>query len=158
MQTLTQALEKPLSEVEARQAVASSIALEHLLGMDDQPLQQITLRVSIEQHDGEKTELLMPGVTLSLLSKLLRELGHGKSVVVLATDTEVTTQQAADFLKVSRPYVVKLLEQGKIPFRLVGPRRRVLLGDLLRYKEQEEAARQRGLDELVAEAQRLGMY
>ena len=93
-----------------------------------------------------------------MLSKILRELGNGKNVVVVATDTEVTTQQAADFLSVSRPYLVKLLEEGKIPFRLVGPRRRVRLGDMLRYMEQEESERHRGLDELVAEAQRLGMY
>ncbi|MCX6379007.1 MAG: excisionase family DNA-binding protein [Armatimonadetes bacterium] len=158
MQTLTQPTNKPLSEVEARQAEASSIALQHLLGKDDQPLQQVTLRVSIERPDGEKAEILLPGATLSLLSKILRELGHGKNVVALATDTEVTTQQAADFLKVSRPYVVKLLEEGKIPYRLVGPRRRVSLGDLLHYKEQEETERHRGLNELVAEAQKLGMY
>src|SRR5579862_6394139 len=158
METLIQPTNKPLSENEARQAEASSVAMQHLLGKDDQPLEQITLRVSIEQPDGEKAELLLPGVTLSLLSKMLRELGQGKNVVVLATDTEVTTGQAADFLKVSRPYVVKLLEEGKIPFRLVGPRRRVLLGDLLRYKEQEDAERHRGLDELVAEGQKLGMY
>jgi excisionase family DNA binding protein len=100
----------------------------------------------------------LPRASLPLLSQILRELGKGKNVVVLATDTEVTTQQAADFLKVSRPYLVKLLEEGKIPFRKVGPRRRVALEALLRYKEQEEAERHRGLDELVAEAQRLGMY
>jgi excisionase family DNA binding protein len=158
MQALTQHTNKPLSEVDARQAEASSVTLQHLLGKDEQSLQQMTLRVSIEQSDGEKAEVLLPGVTVSLLSKILRELGHGKNVVVLTTDTEVTTQQAADFLKVSRPYVVKLLEEGKIPYRLVGPRRRMLLGDLIRYKEQEEAERHRGLDELVAEAQKLGMY
>lgn len=158
METLIQPTNKPLSEVEARQAEASSVAMQHLLGKDDQPLKQITLRVSIEQPNGEKAELLLPRVTLSLLSKMLRELGHGKNVVVIATDTEVTTGQAADFLKVSRPYVVKLLEEGKIPYRLVGPRRRVLLADLLRYREQEESERHRGLDELVAEAQKLGMY
>jgi len=149
---------KPLSEIEARQAEASGITLQHLLGNAEQPSKQITLRVTIEQPDGKKAELLLPGVTLSLLSKILTELGHGKNVMVLATDREVTTQQAADFLNVSRPYFVKLLEEGKIPYHLVGPRRRVLLGDLQRYKQQEEAARHRGLDELVAEAQKLGMY
>jgi excisionase family DNA binding protein len=157
MQTLTHSTNKPLSEDEARQAEASSLALSHLLGQE-LLIQKTTLRMSVERPDGEKAELLLPSSALPLLSKILRELGHGKNVVVLATDTEATTQQAADFLKVSRPYFVKLLEEGKIPFRKIGPRRRVLLGDLLRYKEQEEAERHRGLDELVAEAQKLGMY
>ena len=158
MQTLTQPTNKPLSEDEVRQAEASSVALLHLLGKEGQPFQKATLRVSVERPDGEKTELLLPGATLPLLSKILKELGHGKNIVVLATDTEVTTQQAADFLKVSRPYFVKLLEEGRIPFRKIGPRRRVLLGDLLHFSEQEEAERHRGLNELVAEAQKLGMY
>ena len=158
MQTLTQMTQNPLSEAEARQAEASSVALQRLMGKEEHPLSGATLRVSVEQPGGETSELALPGVTLSLLSSILRELGHGKNVVVLATDTEVTTQQAADFLKVSRPYFVKLLEEGKIPYRLVGPRRRVLLEDLLRYQEHEELARRRGLDELVAEAQKLGMY
>jgi excisionase family DNA binding protein len=89
---------------------------------------------------------------------VLKELGHGKGVAVVATDTEVTTQQAADFLNVSRTYFVKLLEESKIPYRTVGPRRRVLVEDLLAYKAHEEAERHRGLDELVAEGQKLGMY
>ena len=71
------------------------------------------------RSDGEKSDLLLPTAALPLLSKILREIGHGKNVVVLTTDTEVTTQQAAEFLTVSRPYFVKLLEEGKIPFRLV---------------------------------------
>ncbi|HLK60117.1 MAG TPA: excisionase family DNA-binding protein [Chthonomonadaceae bacterium] len=158
MQTLTQPSNKPLSEDEARQAEATSVALQHLLEKKKVPFEKATLRVGVEQPGGEKAELLLPDASLPLLSAILRELGRGKNVVVLATDTEVTTQQAANFLKVSRPYFVKLLEEGKIPYRLVGPRRRVLLGDLLRYKEQEEAERHRGLDELVAEAQKLGMY
>lgn len=158
MQPLTYPNNQSLSADEVRQAEASGVKLQRLLGKKTASLENATLRVSVEQPGGEKTELFLPDASLSLLSTILRELGHGKNVVVLATDTEVTTQQAADFLKVSRPYFVKLLEEGKIPFRLVGPRRRVLLGDLLHYKEQEETARHRGLDELTAEAQKLGMY
>jgi excisionase family DNA binding protein len=158
MQTRTPLNNKPLSEDEARQAEASSATLQRLLGKQEPPLPKTTLRVSVEEPDGQKAELPLPQAALPLLSALLHELGKGKSVVVLTTETEVTTQQAADFLKVSRPYLVKLLEAGQIPFRRVGPRRRVLLGDLLHYKEREEAERHRGLDELVAEAQRLGMY
>jgi len=158
MQALTYPTNAPLSAEEVRQAETTSVALQHLLGKQTAPSEKATLRVSVQQPDGERAELELPDASLPLLSAILRELGHGKNVVVLATDSEVTTQQAAVFLKVSRPYIVKLLEEGKILYRLVGPRRRVLLGDLLRYKEQEDAERHRGLDELVAEAQKLGMY
>ena len=158
MQSLTYPNKQSLSADDVRQAEASGLELQRLLEKKSASLQKATLCVSVEQPGGEKSELFLPDASLSLLSTILRELGHGKNVVVLATDTEVTTQQAADFLKVSRPYFVKLLEERKIPFRLVGPRRRVLLRDLLHYKEQEETARHRGLDELAAEAQKLGMY
>lgn len=158
MQSVTYPNSQSLSADEARQAEASCVELQRLLGKSMATSEKAILRVSVEQPDGEKAELLLPDASLSLLSTILRELGHGKNVVVLATDTELTTQQAANFLKVSRPYVVKLLEEGKIPYRLVGPRRRVLLGDLLRYNDQAEAKRHQGLDELAAEAQKLGMY
>ncbi len=158
MRNVTQPTNKLLSEDEARQAGAFSVALQRLLNEPEQHFQPPTLRVSIEQSNGEKSELLLAGATLPLLSTILRELGNGKNVVVLATDTEVTTQQAAEFLNVSRSYLAQLLEERKIPFLLTGPRRRILLGDLLRYKEQEEVERHRGLDELAAESQKLGMY
>lgn len=163
MMTLT--LPKPtiLSEDEKRLAEVSSKTLQDILrfhdgGKVDEPFQKATLRVSVERGDGEKTDIALPEAAFSLLLSVLKELGHGRGVTVVATDTEVTTQQAADFLNVSRPYFVKLLEESRIPYRTVGPRRRVLVEDLLSYKAREEAERHRGLDELVAEAQVLGMY
>jgi excisionase family DNA binding protein len=158
METLIQSGNGPLSETEARQAGASGETLRRFLGPEQPARQTKILRVCVEDPEGQRTELLLPSLSLSLLSRILNELGSGKSVVVLTTDAEVTTQQAADLLKVSRPYVVKLLQDGKIPFRTVGPRRRVLLEHLLRYKEREEAERHHGLDELAAEAQKLCMY
>jgi excisionase family DNA binding protein len=163
MMTLT--LPKPtvLSEDEIRLAELSSKTLQDIIrshdaGKADESFQKATLRVSVERGDGEKADVALPEAAFPLLLSVLKELGHGKGVAVVATDTEVTTQQAADFLNVSRPYFVKLLEEGKIPYRTVGPRRRVLVADLLAYKAREEAERHRGLDELVAEAQKLGMY
>lgn len=71
---------------------------------------------------------------------------------------ELTTQQAADLLQVSRPYVVKLLEEGKIPFRTVGHYRRVSYRGLLEYMKQEDARRDQIMRELVAESEALGLY
>jgi excisionase family DNA binding protein len=71
---------------------------------------------------------------------------------------EMTTQEAANFLNVSRPYFVKLLEQGKIPYHKVGVRRRVRLEDLLRYIEENKKSAAQALNEMAAEHQRLGLY
>lgn len=147
-----------LSEEEIRLAESSSKSLQDIIRIHEEGEGEAsTLRISIEREGG-KTVAALPEAAVSLLLSVLKELGQGREVVVIATDTEVTTQQAADFLNVSRPYVVKLLEEGKIPYRTVGPRRRVRVADLLAYKAEEEADRHRGLDALAAEAQKLGMY
>ena len=107
--------------------------------------------------DGEGETVSVPTSALRLFLHLLTEMSQGHSVTLVPTHAELTTQQAADILNVSRPYLVKLLDEGKIPSRAVGKYRRVRFDDLMAYKRKDDDARAKILDQLTAEAQELGM-
>jgi excisionase family DNA binding protein len=109
-------------------------------------------------EDGEKVETVaVPASALRLLLHMLTEMSQGNAVALIPTHAELTTQQAATLLNVSRPYVVKLLDEGRIPFRTVGKYRRVRFDDLMAYRRKDDEARAKILDQLTAEAQEIGM-
>ena len=114
------------------------------------------LTLSVAGDYARETVELPPSVA-ALLLEILEDMAAGSDVAVLRRDAELTTQQAADYLNVSRPFLVGLLEAGDVPFRRVGTHRRVRFEDLRRYKHVTDAARRGALDELAADAQELDM-
>lgn len=103
------------------------------------------------------TAVTIPPAASDLLLKILEQMAKGIEVTVIPIETELTTQAAANVLNVSRPYLVKLLDSGQIPYRRVGAHRRVKVQDLLGYKQSNEARSKAALEELASEAQKHGL-
>jgi excisionase family DNA binding protein len=112
------------------------------------------LRVRIPETN-ETVEL--PASAVKLLVQLLSEMAEGNAVTLIPIHAELTTQQAADLIGVSRPFLVKVLEEGRLPFRKVGTHRRILYSDLIAYRDKIDERRHKALDELAAEGQKLKM-
>jgi excisionase family DNA binding protein len=107
--------------------------------------------------DREAETIILPDQALRLLLDVLSNMADGNSVTLVPVDAELTSQQAAELLNVSRPFLVRLLENGQIPYHKVGKHRRVRLKDVMAYKHRIDKKRDEVLDELVAEAQELGL-
>lgn len=106
---------------------------------------------------GDEDEIALPTSAYNLLIEILKQMAQGNTFRLIRVKPELTTQEAADILNVSRPYLITLLESGKIPYRKVGTRRRVFTQDVLDYKKGIDAKRMQTLDELAAQAQELDM-
>ena len=105
---------------------------------------------------GEEIEL--PGSVFQVLQQIVHHMKHGRAIFIVPDNEELTTQEAADILNVSRPFLVKLLEENKIPFVKVGSHRRIRGSDLMIYKKRRDAERLRALNEIAQMSQDLGMY
>ncbi len=111
---------------------------------------------SLVSADG--TRLPLPESVQRLLARVVHELVRGNAVTVVPVQADLTTQEAADLLNVSRPFLVKLLEAGEIPFHRVGTHRHVSLEDVLAYRRRRGQGRREALAELLREAQAVGLY
>ena len=100
----------------------------------------------------------LPASLELVLQQAAAVLARGESVTIMPVDQDLTTQEAADFLNMSRQYLVHLLERGDLPFSKVGSHRRVRFGDLVAYKQQRTVRRREVLDELTQIGQEMGGY
>lgn len=106
--------------------------------------------------DGE-ARVTLPRRAAQMLVELLAQMANGNAVTLLPVHTQLTTQQAADLLNVSRPFLIKLLEQQVIPYQMVGTHRRIAAQDLFAYRRQQEERSRRALAEMAAVDQELGL-
>jgi len=103
------------------------------------------------------TDIIVPRFAIDLLRDILTDMSQGKAVSIMPLHAEMTTQQAADFLNVSRPHLVKLLEAGDLAFSKVGSHRRVQLQHLIEYKKARQERSMQAMDELAALDEEYGL-
>lgn len=113
--------------------------------------------IAVMQDRTFSESISIPSEALHLLIEILAQMAQGNAVTLIPIHAELTTQEAADILNVSRPYLVNLLESGEIPYRKVGTRRRVRYQDLIDYKNKIDRERMQTLEDLAAQAQELNM-
>ena len=116
-----------------------------------------TQRIEILDDEQRPHSVQLPASALRLLDEILSELAMGNAVKVVPIHAELTTQEGADLLNVSRPHLVKLLDENVIPHTKVGRHRRVKFADLMDYKQRRTDESRQAMDELAAQAQELGM-
>ena len=119
--------------------------------------QRLLAQQDIQLSAGENYLTLTPELA-ELLRGILERLGNGESITVLSRDEELSTQQAAALLGVSRPYLIEqLLEGRKIPYRKVGKHRRIRVRDLLAFQERDQAEKRALVREITELAQEMGL-
>lgn len=143
-------IEKPTKQ-EQKTAMESYAALAEVIKQlkSDEP------EIEVEET---KEHIKIPIKALRLLAGILEAMSEGQPISIVPMATEVTTQKAAEILGCSRPYLVKLLEEGEIPFIKIGRHRRVKMEDVLAYKEMKKKEQKKHLIEMMQNDEELGLY
>lgn len=141
----------PLNAQERVAAQAAAERLAHAANGDD-------ARKFFVYDTQNEEPVEMPAGAVTVLRDLLVFMARGHGITMFPRLAEVTTAEAADILNVSRPYIIKLLEAGEIAYRMVGSHRRIPLRDVFSYKNRIDQEREAILDQMVAEAEDLGLY
>ncbi|WP_165989919.1 helix-turn-helix domain-containing protein [Streptomyces sp. YIM 98790] len=150
-----------MSEVDIRsadlspeQSHAAGVALSRVRSYLAEHRELSRVRVTVE--GGEPEPLELPREALDLLAEVLAHMAAGRGVSVVPRNVELTTQQAADLLNVSRPFLIGLLKAGEIEFRTVGTHRRIKASSLIDYIRRDDQRRRAAADELTQSGQEMG--
>jgi excisionase family DNA binding protein len=145
----------PPTHEETALAQESSRRLTRFLG-SEKPRKEFKLRIRSENEAEEET-VSIPASAFRLLNDILTQMAQGNAVTIIPIHAELTTQQAADILNVSRPFLIEQLEKNIIPHRKVGTHRRILFQHLMHYKREMDRKRQESLQQLTQQAEELDM-
>lgn len=142
-------------ETHVRPEPAELPELTHLrAGLEELQAEHVAAR--LVGPDGETIPL--PGSAFRALAIVVEAMSRGQAITLIPVGQELTTQQAAEILHVSRPHLTKLLEAGEMPFHKVGTHRRIAIEDVLAYRERRASQRADALRELTRLGQELGGY
>ncbi|AUY49746.1 excisionase family DNA-binding protein [Streptomyces sp. CB01881] len=154
MATTTQGRKLEPGVIKAQDAKRALRRINEYLSLTEGSNEDIQVHLEIGAQD---EALILPRPAAELIAAMLAALASGKGVQIMPLDTELTTQQAADILNVSRPYLIGLLDDGKIQYRRVGRHRRIRVEDLMRFKREDDQRRHDAANELAQLGQDLGL-
>jgi len=152
--SMTSTLREPVVPTAQEAAIAKEAS--RMLASQVDHLDDIRFEVP-QNRDRPPKKISLPTSAVRLLLDLLTEMAAGNAVTLIPVHAQLTTQQAANVLNVSRPFLVNLLKEEKMPYVKVGTHRRILFQDLMRYKKTIDQERRKTLDELVKESENLDM-
>ncbi|HEV2346743.1 MAG TPA: excisionase family DNA-binding protein [Actinocrinis sp.] len=141
-------------EVNAEQAERARRRITDYLAAHPDGPNEVSVLVEGDPDDA----LVVPRPVVEMIAHVLGQLAAGRGVSVIPSHAELTTQQAADMLNVSRPFLIGLLESGEIPYRTVGRHRRITFEALMEFKRHDDLKRRAAADELADLSQELGLY
>lgn len=146
---------EPASKQEAEMALVAQLCIEKALDHSNAEF----ISVSFEQPDakGKAPELKLPPKALRFLADVLRQMARREPMMLVPQHHEMSTQAAANFLSVSRPFVIKEIEAGRLQCRLVNRHRRIAFSELVRYQEEQKKETSKALDEVAAISQDLNL-
>ncbi len=149
-------LSKDSIEPDQTDIAAAHQALPHIKAYLARHPQDREMRLLVDDSDGDE-ELIVPRAAVEMLARILAHMGAGQGVSIVPANAELTTQQAADLLNVSRPFLIGLLQANEIEYKMVGTHRRVKMSSLTDYLRRDNETRRKAADGLTAMSQELGL-